>query len=67
MFELQDNTKKNGGYLSILKDGKRAADIFPFAKGADEKEMRDLAAWMVEALNTQAQWEEDHFDPQRDM
>ena len=65
MFTLQDNTSAKGGYLSILKDGKRAADVFPFAKGADEKETRALAIWMVEALNTQAQWEEDHFDPKR--
>jgi hypothetical protein len=50
-WTLSDYTKTTGGYLSILCDGIRAADVFPFAKGVNEQEVRARAAYMVAALN----------------
>jgi hypothetical protein len=50
-WTLEDHTKATGGYLRILCDGKRAADVFPFAMHVDEQEVRRTAAYMVAALN----------------
>lgn len=50
-WTLEDYTKKTAGYLTIFCDGQRAADVFPFAKDADEQSVRDRAQYMVTALN----------------
>jgi len=42
MWELIDHTDKGKGYMRITKDGKRVADVFPFAADQD-------ADWTVEA------------------
>lgn len=51
MWTLHDYTKKTGGYLSIHKDGRRVADVFPFAKGEDGPWIRQQAARIVEQMN----------------
>lgn len=52
MWTLVDNTYgKKGGFLSILKDGIRVADVFPFAAKADEAWIREQAARIVEKMN----------------
>lgn len=42
MWELIDHTGSGKGYMRITKDGKRVADVFPFAADQD-------ADWTVEA------------------
>lgn len=51
MWKLQDGTKSGRGYLSILKDGKRVADVFPFASGTDGVWVREQAARIVDQMN----------------
>lgn len=52
VWTLMDNTYgKKSGYLSILKDGVRVADVFPFAAKAEEKWVREQAARIVETMN----------------
>jgi hypothetical protein len=52
MWQLHDNTYgKKGGYLSILKDGVRVADVFPFAAKADEAWVRQQAKRIVDQMN----------------
>lgn len=56
-WKLEDHTGTNKGYLSILCDGERAADVFPYAKGADPDKVTARARYIVETLNTR-----DHAD-----
>ena len=51
MWTIQDNTKKTGGYLCILRDGVRVADAFPFAAKCDGTWVREQAYRIVEAMN----------------
>lgn len=51
MWQVIDDTGKGRGYLSIYKDGVRVADVFPFAKNADEKFLREQAARIVDTMN----------------
>ncbi len=52
VWQLVDNSnKKTFGYLRILKDGKRVADIFPYGKESDEPFVREQAARIVEQMN----------------
>lgn len=54
-WTIEDRTNgRSAGYLRILCDGVRAADVFPYAKGADEKDARDRAQYMVEVLNARS-------------
>lgn len=52
MWTLVDNTYgKRSGFLSILKDGLRVADLFPFAAAADEAWIREQAVRIVDQMN----------------
>jgi len=51
MWQLIDHTGTNSGYLRITKDGKRVADVFPFAKDADAEWVRSQAVHLVEQMN----------------
>ena len=52
MWTLVDNTYgKKGGFLSILKDGVRVSDVFPFAANADEAWVREQARAIVDQMN----------------
>jgi len=50
-WKLEDHTDGKGGFLRILCDGERAADVFPFAKGTDEQRARERAKYIVDTLN----------------
>lgn len=50
-WKLEDHTNGTGGFLRILCDGERAADVFPYAKGADPDKVSARARYMVETLN----------------
>lgn len=50
-WTLEDETGKGRGYLTIYFDGERSADVFPFAKGVDEKRVRERAKYIVDTLN----------------
>lgn len=63
MWTLEDNTNNTAGYLTIKCNGERVADAFPFAPRVDQKKLRERLAWMIEALNQQADWETDHIGP----
>jgi len=51
MWTLEDYTTKTGGYLQIQKDGKRVADVFPFAKASDSMWVRRQAMLIVKTMN----------------
>lgn len=53
MWQLIENTNENNfGYLRILKDGKRVADVFPYASDSDGAFVREQAARIVEHMNS---------------
>lgn len=53
MWQLHDYTKAKvpAGYLRITRDGKRVADVFPFASDTDQDWVREQAARIVEQMN----------------
>ena len=52
MWTLQDDTRTNAGYIRILKDGERVADVFPFASGCDRVWVTAQAHRIVEQMNS---------------
>lgn len=50
-WTLEDNCNARAGFLRIMCDGERAADVFPFIPHGDPKEIRARAIYMVAALN----------------
>lgn len=57
MWRLDDNTSgKRGGFLSILRDGVRVCDAFPFSaphSSEHEKFVREQAQLIVDTMNKQ--------------
>lgn len=52
MWQMLDHTNgKTGGYLRILRDGVRVADVFPYAQGADRAWVIEQANRIVETMN----------------
>jgi hypothetical protein len=50
-WTLKDGTDDHKGYLQILCDGERAADVFPFGAGRNPERTRARAYRMVDILN----------------
>lgn len=51
MWKLEDCTKGRKGYMRITKDGKRVADVFPFAVEQDAEWTVAAAREIVEKMN----------------
>lgn len=51
MWQLEDNSSDKKGYLRILKDGRRVADVFPFAAETDAAFVKKQAARIVDQMN----------------
>lgn len=52
MWQLIDHSDgKSKGYLRITKDGKRVADVFPYAAGQDVEWTVDAAQEIVDKMN----------------
>ena len=52
MWQLIDNSDgKMKGYLRIMKDGKRVADVFPYAPGQDVEWTVKAAQQIVDQMN----------------
>lgn len=51
MWKLEDHTNGDRGYMRITKNGKRVADVFPFAAEQDADWTVDAAKEIVEKLN----------------
>lgn len=52
MWQLIDNSDgERKGWLTIMKDGIRVADAFPFAANADAAFVREQAQRIVETMN----------------
>lgn len=54
MWKLIDNSSSTKGYLRIERDGKRVADVFPFAPDSDEQWVREQAQSIVDTMNSAA-------------
>lgn len=50
-WTIEDFTKATGGYLRIFRNGKRVADVFPFAKDEDYTRVTGDALELVERAN----------------
>lgn len=50
-WTIEDNTNATGGFLRILKDGKRVSDVFPFARESDPEFVRAEAQRIVDQMN----------------
>lgn len=54
MWTIEDNTKTGAGYISILRDGVRVCDAFPYSQPHTkerERFVREWAARIVHAMN----------------
>jgi hypothetical protein len=52
MWQLIDQSDgKMKGYLRILRDGKRVADMFPYAPGIDSHWTIEMAHYIVDTMN----------------
>lgn len=52
MWKLEDYSDgKTKGYLRITKDGKRVADVFPYATGQDVEWTVEAAQQIVKQMN----------------
>jgi hypothetical protein len=51
MWQIEDNSDDKKGYLRILKDGHRVADVFPFAAGTDAAFVKKQAHRIVDQMN----------------
>lgn len=54
MWTLEDYTTDRKGYMRIMKDGRRVADVFPFAASADDDAIewtKKSALEIVERMN----------------
>lgn len=51
MWQLIDNTGTSKGYLRIMRDGKRVADVFPYAVGVDAQWTIEQAQHVVDTMN----------------
>lgn len=54
-WKLLDHSDKAKGYLRITCDGKRVADVFPFAYGTDPAWVREQAQTIVDTMNAARQ------------
>jgi hypothetical protein len=51
MWKLIDHTGTGKGYMRITKDGKRVADVFPFAAEQDTEWTIEAAREIVDQMN----------------
>jgi Fe-S cluster biosynthesis and repair protein YggX len=51
VWTINDYTTKKAGYLSLMKDGQRVCDFFPFARDADAAWVREQARLIAERMN----------------
>ncbi len=50
-WTIEDHTRLRGGYLRLLRAGRRICDFFPFAKDEDEQFIRRQAKMIADLLN----------------
>jgi hypothetical protein len=62
-YRIVDHTRgKRSGYLSLLLDGKRVCDFFPFAAHTDEAFVRQQAALIEKTMNASPSLPESPID-----
>jgi hypothetical protein len=51
MWKLEDYSNGRKGYMRIIKDGKRVADVFPWAAEQDAEWTVEAAREIVDRMN----------------
>lgn len=51
VWKLEDYRDKSKGYMRITKDGRRIADVFPYAAGQDVEWTVEAAQKIVDKMN----------------